>query len=406
MLSVLLGRQPIVDRAGALVAYELLFRDSGGGNAAVVTDDHAATEQVILNAVAEFGLASTLGAHRGFVNIGRASLGSDSLLLLKAERFTLEILEDVVIDAEVEAECVRLRRAGFQIALDDVTSIDRIPRRVLDLVDIVKIDLRRTVESELPQLVGHVHAAGCVVVAEKVETHEEYQRVRDLGVHLFQGYFFARPEVLHQVRINTSHTALLKFNRVLAREPSLEDLCSEVKRNPVLLAQLMKLAGSASSAGPPNLTVCEAIQRVGMRKLGRLAQLLLLAADGQRHLKHDPLTQMVHTRGRFMEMMACEVRPDDETFADIAFQNGIFSLMDVVARRHSAQFFQQIGTGTAIHSPIFRSDGDLGDLLRIAQLMEGLGPIESDQAMTRWGISPSRLNAMFGLATGGAMSNA
>ncbi|RZL96937.1 MAG: diguanylate phosphodiesterase, partial [Variovorax sp.] len=116
-LSVLLGRQPIVDRAGALVAYELLFRGSMAANAAVIADDHAATEQVILNAIAQFGVAVALGAHRGFVNIGRASLGSDSLLLLEPERFTLEILEDVVIDDEVEAACVRLRQAGFQIAL-------------------------------------------------------------------------------------------------------------------------------------------------------------------------------------------------------------------------------------------------------------------------------------------------
>ncbi|UST52447.1 EAL domain-containing protein (plasmid) [Comamonadaceae bacterium OTU4NAUVB1] len=397
MLNVLLGRQPIVDRTGALVAYELLFR-SDTNNAAVIVDDHAATAQVILNAVVEFGLASTLGAHRGFVNIGRASFGSDSLLLLEAERFTLEILEDVVIDAEVEAACVRLRQAGFQIALDDVITEQRIPKQVLDLVDIVKIDVRATTKSDLPGLIARAHAAGCLVLAEKVETQEEHRHIRDLGADLFQGYFFARPEMLHQVRVSASHTALLKLNSVLAGEPSLEDMRSEVKRNPVLLAQLMKFAGSAGSAGRADLTVCEAIARVGTRQLGRLAQLLLFAVDGQQQLENNPLLQLVHTRARFMELMADEVRPDDEVFADMAFQTGVFSLMHVVTRQPCAQLLEQIGTSACIQLAILRSEGDLGDLLRIAAIMEGFASVESSQTLARCGIGKGRLSTLFAMA--------
>ncbi|HUD31848.1 MAG TPA: EAL domain-containing protein, partial [Variovorax sp.] len=174
--SVLLGRQPILDRSGALVAYELLFRD-GHPDPDLNPDDVVATDQVIVNALAQFGVAATLGTHRGFLNVGRASLGSESLYLLEPGRFTLEILEDVVIDAEVEAECRRLRRSGFQIALDDVVSIDRIPPRVLALVDIVKIDLRSAVGAELPLIIRTAHAAGCRVLAEKVETREEFHRI-------------------------------------------------------------------------------------------------------------------------------------------------------------------------------------------------------------------------------------
>ncbi|RZL53594.1 MAG: diguanylate phosphodiesterase, partial [Variovorax sp.] len=163
-LNVLLGRQPIVDRTGALVAYELLYRH-GDINAAVVTDDHAATEQVILNAIAQFGVAGALGSQRGYVNIGRETLGSDSLMLLEPGRFTLEILETLVIDADVEHELTRLRQAGFQLALDDVVSIDRVPARILELIDIVKIDVRGVVAEDLPGLIRAAHASGCLVLA-------------------------------------------------------------------------------------------------------------------------------------------------------------------------------------------------------------------------------------------------
>ena len=395
VLSVLLGRQPIVDRAGALVAYELLFRGNAATNAAVVTDDHAATEEVILNAITQFGVAVALGSHRGFVNIGRTSLGSDSLLLLEPERFTLEILEDVVIDAEVEAACVRLRQAGFQIALDDVVATQRIPHRVLQLVDIVKIDLRSVVEAELPALIHRSHAAGCVVLAEKVETQDEFRRVLALGADLFQGYFFARPEILRQGRVSASQTSLLKLHRMLAEDPSLEELTWKVKRNPVLLAQLMKFAGSAHAAGRSDLTVGEAIARVGTRQLSRLAQLLLFACDGQRHLEDNPLLQLVHTRARFMELMAQERWPDDDVLADAAFQAGIFSLMHVVTRQTSEEMLAQMGTGPRIEAAILRSEGRLGDLLLIAQLMEGFKAVEPTEALSRCGVASDRLNELF-----------
>ncbi|UST53946.1 EAL domain-containing protein [Comamonadaceae bacterium OTU4NAUVB1] len=395
--SVLLGRQPIVDRSGALVAYELLFR-AGFANTATISDDGKATDQVILNALAQFGVAASLGAHRGFINIGRASLRSDTLYLLEPGRFTLEILENVAIDAEVAAGCCRLRQAGFQIALDDVVSIERIPASVLALVDVVKIDLRSVIAAELPLIVRAAHAAGCRVLAEKVETREEFRRILDQGADLFQGYFFARPEVLRQSQVSASQLALLQLSNVLAGDPSLTELQREVKRNPVLLAQLMKFANSAFASARPDLTVGEAIARIGTRQLARLAQLLLFASDGRERLEDDPLLQLVSTRARFMELMACAIRPGDDAFADAAFQTGVFSLMHVVVQQTSEQLLEQVRPGARIQAAILRLDGELGDLLRVAQLMEDFEPVETAVPMRRHGLDPDRLNALFARA--------
>jgi c-di-GMP-related signal transduction protein len=403
-LSVLLGRQPILDRAGALVAYELLFR-GGAADTACVIDDHAATEQVILNAIAQFGVAGALGPHRGFVNIGRASLDADVLLLLEPGRFTLELLEHVVLDAEVEAALFRMQAAGFQIALDDVTALDRIPARVLALVDVVKIDLRETPAADWAGLIHAIHAAGCRVLAEKVETRREFRQLLDLGADLFQGYFFARPEILRQSPISASQAALLKFSQMLASDPTLVDLQSEVKRSPVLLAQLMKFAGSASAAGRQDLTVGEAIARVGTRQLNRLVQLLLFASEGRDDLADDPLLQLVHARACFMESMARELAGDDDDFADMAFQTGIFSLMHVVTRQTRAQLLQQLGTSPRIAAAILRSEGRLGDLLLIAEHMEGFEAASAAPALARCRIDFGRLSALFTRATQETLSS-
>jgi c-di-GMP-related signal transduction protein len=392
--SVLLGRQPIVDRSGALVAYGLLSR-VGFDDMAEVDDDAIATDQVIVNALAQFGVVATLGTHRGSIDVGRASLGSDSLYLLEPGRFTLAILGDVDIDAEIEADCRRLRRAGFQIALGGVTSIARIPARVLALVDVVGVDLRDVVAIELPVIIHAAHAAGRRVLVGKVETREEFRHVLALGADLFQGYFFARPEILSQSQASASQLALIQLNQVLAGDPSLADLQQEVKRNPMLLAQLMKFASSAFASARPDLTVGEAIARVGTRQLARLAQLLLFAGDAHDRLEDDPLLQLVSTRARFMELMAQEMRPHDETFADAAFQTGIFSLMHVVVRQSSARMLDQVRPGPRIQAAILHFEGPLGDLLRIAQRMEDFEPVGSALPLRRCGLNPERLNALF-----------
>lgn len=397
-LSALLGRQPIIDRSGALFAYELLFRGDLV-NTAIVLDERKATEQVIVNAITQFGVTATLGARRGFVNVGRSSLGSDVLSLLQPERFTLEILESVVIDAEVEAHCRALRQQGFQIALDDVVSMGQIPDRVLALLDIVKIDVLNTPPEELPRLVHASHAAGCLVLAEKVETLEEHRQVRQLGADLFQGYFFARPEILSQAKASASQAALMRLNTVLAGDPCLSELQAEVKRNPLLLGQLMKFSTSAYAAGRADLTVGEAIARVGTRQLARLAQLLLFAAGNANALQDNPLLQMVNTRARFMELLAKELSPEDDNLADAAFQTGIFSLLHVVTSQSSEQLLAQVGPAPRIRSAILDFEGRLGCLLLVSRFMEGFEPQKSIEAVLDCELEDARLNALFARAS-------
>ena len=147
---VYLGRQPILDRDGALNAYELLFR-AGAHNYAEVTDDAQATAQVVARAIGGIGVPTVLGQHRGFVNIDRALLFNDIVHLMPPERFVLEILETVKFDAQLVRRLGELRRAGFQVALDDVSELSDELIGALPHADIVKIDFLQTDRAVLPR---------------------------------------------------------------------------------------------------------------------------------------------------------------------------------------------------------------------------------------------------------------
>jgi c-di-GMP-related signal transduction protein len=368
--SVYLGRQPIIDRKGALHAYELLFRD-GPDNRARIFDDVQATAHVVARTVGELGLSAVLGDHRGFVNMNRDLLFDDIVHIMPPDRFVLEILETVTFDARLFKRCEQLRAAGFQFALDDVVSLTEPLHEALPYVDYVKVDFLAADRAHLPQLTDALKMHGKTLVAEKIETHQDFDEASQLGFDFFQGYFFARPQVLVTRRSNPSRTALLRLLAVLSGEPDIAELEAELKLNPNVVVQLLRLANSSAfKLGRAVSSLREAIAATGTRQISRWTQLLLYA-DG-RHLpwRSDPLVHLVGTRARFMELAARELRSSDEDFADAAFMTGIFSLVHVVVDLPPAEIMELLKLSKPICDAIVDGSGPLGALLRISQAAE------------------------------------
>ncbi len=367
--TALMARQPILDRDERLAGFELLYRSPDGSP---IVDDHDATEQVILNTINEFGLTKVLGAHRGFVNVGSASFDTDLLEILSPRKFVLEILETVKVDASLQKHCIRLRAQGYTIAFDDIDSPAKLTPLLLSMANIVKIDLPLTSVKDLPKMVQAIHHGGALALAEKVETRDEYALVKRLGFDLFQGYFFARPELLSQKKIPASRGPLLLLLNTLAGNASVSELESSIKANPPVLIQLMKLAHSSGLVGSRTpASIREAIMRVGVRRLSRWTHLLLYASDNAVSLQDNALVQMVATRANFMELAVVKLHPDDQSLADSAFQTGMFSLMHVITHQTSEALIEQLPVRADVRDAILHRTGELGYLLGVAEVLEG-----------------------------------
>ncbi|REG57541.1 EAL and modified HD-GYP domain-containing signal transduction protein [Paraburkholderia sp. BL6669N2] len=364
---VYLGRQPILDRDGALNAYELLFR-AGAHNYAEVTDDAQATAQVVARAIGGIGVPTVLGPHRGFVNIDRALLFNDIVHLMPPERFVLEILETVKFDAQLVRRLGELRRAGFQVALDDVSELSDELSGALPHADIVKIDFLQTDRAVLPKLASLVRGQGKTLIAEKVETREDFALARDLGFDLFQGYFFARPQVLAAPRNRSLRPGLMRLLALLSRDAGIVELEAELKLNPSVVVQLLRLVNSGAFGLGRNIaSLREAIIATGTRQIARWAQLLLYADSGELPWRADPLVQLAGTRSRFMELAAAWLRPADDEFADAAFMTGIFSLIHVVLGSTPGAVLEKLSLAPQIREAIVSRRGELGTLLRLAE---------------------------------------
>ncbi len=365
--QVYLAQQPILDRDQQLVAYELLFR-TGVENYAQVTDDFQASAHVIVNVLSRFGLEQVLGDRRGFINVNRAMLLSDTLELLPPQQIVLELLETIEPTPEIVARCCDLRQRGFTLALDDFVYDDRFAP-LLDVVDIVKFDLTLSKNDALVAAVRRLDTRRLTLLAEKVETQEQFQFNRQLGFSLFQGYYFARPALISGRHIAPRHLLLLRLISLLLSGAELHDIEDGLKQDPNLSVALLRLANSAAMGLNTSVqSLRQALVVLGQRQTLRWVQLLLYSGQsiGQRV---SPLMTLAATRGRFLELLATQ-SPILRTEADHAFVVGILSLLDALLGVPMVEALRGIPLSDAILAALQHREGLLGKALALAEAIE------------------------------------
>ena len=390
--QLFLGRQPILDRQQQLFAYELLFRN-GSRNFAEVTDGVQATATVIVNAFAELGVEAALGNCRGFINVDEAFLFSDMLELLPRQSVVLEILETVPPTPAVIERCIALKAAGFTLALDDVIQIEPAYAELLALVEIVKVDIQPLSRVQLMQLVMKLKPMGKQLLAEKVDSREQMEQCLSLGFSLFQGYYFAKPTIIAGKKLDHSKLSLMKLMGLLLSDADTAKLEQALKPEPGLTMNLLRMTNSVGAGSTEKITsLRHAITVLGRRQLQRWLQLLVFAS-GKEPGASNPLLLLAATRGRLMELLATDLRPNDQAFADQAFMAGIMSLMPALVGLPINEIVAPLGLSGEVKDALCEGKGVLGDMLHLAEGSES-GEIEAltSNLARLQGLTPKQLN--------------
>ena len=209
MQDFYIGRQPIYGRNLDVYAYELLFR-GGEANYADFTEGDRATSMVILNAFTEIGLDRVVGERLAFLNLTRGFIIGEYPLPVPHERVVLEVLEDVRPEPQVLRGLRRLKSEGYLIALDDFVFSERY-RPLLPLADIVKVDCLHLSGDEIRDQVEQLKGFRGKLLAEKIETQEQFNICREVGFDFFQGFFLSRPGVIHEKGVSANRLNLLRL---------------------------------------------------------------------------------------------------------------------------------------------------------------------------------------------------
>ena len=299
---------------------------------------------MISSTLLSIGLENMLGGKKAFLNFNERLLLDGIHQSLPSETIVIEILETVEPTADLLALCRSIRDQGYTIALDDFVSTPEL-EPLTHLAQLIKVDIRATGKPEQQRLLRTYRSRGIALLAEKVETYEEYEWARAAGYDYFQGYFFARPNVMRGQQLPTSKLNCLRLLSEMKKPEldfkRLEDL---IRVDVALTYKLLRYVNSALFGRSDEIqSIQKALLVVGtdkMRHWVALATLSILATD-----KPDELATLSIVRARFCELL---IKPSDREMRDEAFLLGMFSLLDALLDCPLEEALRSVSIGPAV----------------------------------------------------------
>lgn len=365
-MDVFIARQPIFDQQQRVYAYELLYR-SGQQNFCTAADLNDASRKVIANSGLLLSTINITDGKKAFINVTRDILLDETIELLPRDLTVVELLETIEPEAEVIAACRKLRDAGYQLALDDFIWDARF-EPLIELADIIKVDFLLTRGENRLKLSEQLQGKQKILLAEKVETPEEYQEGIRLGYSLFQGYFFCKPMILSRKDLPGNKLSLLRILQEIQQpDIDLAKLEEVIRRDLSLTYKLLRYLNSAAFQWKNEIeTIRHALLLLGEKQIKKWASLIVLTSLGSD--KSEELMLRALIRAGFCESLASRISLPER--AEDFFLTGLFSLIDAILDRPLAELLKDLPLSSDIQQAIQSHDNLLHQALQTVMAYE------------------------------------
>ena len=361
MEEAFIGRQAILDQQKNVYAYEILFR-SGLKNAFDPNlDGNVATQSVMVNAMLDFGMNKLVSDKRAFINFTEQNLLTRAPKLLPSETVVVEILENVQPTSEILEVVKELKEAGYKIALDDFVLLPGY-EPLIEMADIIKVDFRITNSPEERKKMREILPKHVRLLAEKIETEEEFQQALTYGYVLFQGYFFCKPTILQQKRLTSNALSKMRLLREINRQNvDFSAITGVISSDTNLVHKLLTYINSAGvglANHVSNLKQATVLLGAsGVRRWVTLVSLQTFSED-----KPPELFTLSLMRAKFCELIAAKLKRPGLT-ADTGFLLGMFSLLDVLLTLPMEDVLKEVNLSDELTDALLGKDNDLRRLL-------------------------------------------
>ena len=364
--KVFIGRQAIYDRDGNTFGYELLHRSSNKSTADFSDADKASSD-VLLNTFVEIGLEQLTGPHKAFINLTRKFFVDMPPLPFEPDKVVLELHEDIEVDQKLIESVASYHQKGFALAIDDFVFEEKwtslLPYLYMIKVDIPQVDLEQYGE-RIQQLKQYP----LKLLAEKVETEEEYLTLRELGFDFFQGYYFSRPKIIESKTIAENELIILQLlTRLSDPEVSIEELDQLIAQDPALSYKILRYINSAAvGLGRKVDSIRQAVIYMGLTRIK--AWVSLLAMSGVHADNQDILLNAI-VRAFMCQSLANKSQTINP---DTAFTVGTLSILDTLMQVPMQTILEKLPVSNEIKSALLGREGKLGEALNCAIAYEML----------------------------------
>lgn len=365
-MEVYVARQPIFKKNKRIFGYELLFR-GGMSNYFPCIDQDAATSSLLSNSFLNMGIDSITGRKTAFINFTEKLLLQKLPMLFPREKLVVEILEDVEPTLDVIDACKDIHRNGYHIALDDFFYHTKFTP-LIELAGTIKLDFRAMSIDTIAKSVEILSKYNVKLLAEKVETYDEFHQAVEMGFEYFQGFFFSKPEILRGVDISSTRMSLLEIMAEANKNDfKFRRLESMISRDVIVSYKLLRYINSAYYRRLNEISsIHQALVMLGEKRIRRFMSLLAMT-----NLASDKPHELVRTsiiRAKFCETVG-EMSPSNVSPAEL-FTLGLFSLIDAILDDSMENLMAKLPLSESIKGALISEKGPLCNYLSLSKHYE------------------------------------
>lgn len=398
-MEVFIGRQPIFNLHEQVVAYELLYR-SKSGNSFPMVDPDAATIDVLVNSFLSIGIEEVTKGKPCFVNFTDNLLKSTLIDYLNPAQVVIEILEDVPINMLLIERVKELKARGFKIALDDFVLDPTVGvyDELFAYIDYIKVDFmlsslveRMEIENKVKENFPHI-----TLLAEKVETRNQFDVAKHSGYQLFQGYFFEQPQIIKSTDIPAN---TLQYFQILAllkdEEPNVSILAENIERDLSLTYKLLQMINNSTKRSKSKVrSIKQAILLLG---LGELRKWIYLLTMREIDINSDTDLFKELMRTSLFRAKVCEKLAKisyKQNFSEY-FLIGMFSVIDCLLQRPMSSILNQLPFPEEITDTILGKQTDMSPYLEFSIALGKLDWDTLDRLAPKFNINMEDMEVLY-----------
>jgi len=309
----------------------------------------------------------------------------------------LEILEHTEVHEETLTRIIELKKQGYTLALDDAHCAPKFIEqfhRIFPYIDILKLDVSLVDPNALDKRINELKNYKFTLLAEKVETREQFAYFKSIGCKLFQGYYFAKPDIIQKTKLEPTYKNIFQLINLLDKDVGVEEISIAFETHPEIIIQLLRFMNSGLLGLRSKIrSISHAVTLIGKPPL---KQWLLLIAfsksqDAGRGF-NSPLITLALSRSRLMAELMKKISHSRLNTHEAALV-GILSLIDVITQTSMDEVLAELQIDDELKEALLTHEGDLGNLLDLAISIEHFDIPKANTIMEKLKLSHHALEA-------------
>ena len=362
MNSLTLTKQKIFDNKKRVFAYELVFQENSDSLSGLTSHLKEAS-QLIIHAISNEELNKLVGyTSKVFINVDDVTLTRGILDVLDNKRFILNILEDIELNDHVISKIIQYKKRGFTISLEHFdSSADMIKKfvRVFNFIDIIKMDIILSQPQNFEMLVKKFRNTRVKLVAQNIETQEDYDYCLNMGMDYFQGYYLDKPKTIELAgQKEPLQFIILQLIKIIKDDNSTGALEHFIRQQPDLSYKLVAFFNNMKKFDVKIESLTQVITLMGRAKLLRWL-LVYLYSEASSNPASKSILELALKRAQRMEN---EATPK---YKNKAYLAGMFSMLDSIFETDIRELMNHLDMDRDIRSLVLERKGIFaGSLMR------------------------------------------